>query len=183
MYKRVGTRGFTIVELLIVIVVIAILAAISIVAYNGIQQRSTNSAVQNAYVQVEKLVRLYAVDRQTPLLSGRSCASKPACNYGSNVALNTTFESNISAIGSLPTGVPVVGAPTYGGIIYDYSATRTYEGVVTPVVLMYALAGANQDCGREVASSGFAAVMTKSTNGRSGSTATTTLCAVPIKGV
>lgn len=30
--------GFTIVELLIVIVIIAILAAISIVAYNGIQE-------------------------------------------------------------------------------------------------------------------------------------------------
>ncbi|MCA9336117.1 prepilin-type N-terminal cleavage/methylation domain-containing protein, partial [Candidatus Saccharibacteria bacterium] len=35
--------GFTIVELLIVIVVIAILAAITIVAYNGIQQRSRDS--------------------------------------------------------------------------------------------------------------------------------------------
>ena len=34
------SRGFTIVELLIVIVVIAILAAITIVAYNGIQQRA-----------------------------------------------------------------------------------------------------------------------------------------------
>ena len=44
------TRGFTIVELLIVIVVIAILAAITIIAYNGIQvrardaQRSTDAA-------------------------------------------------------------------------------------------------------------------------------------------
>ena len=34
-------RAFTIVELLIVIVVIAILAAISVVAYNGIQNRAT----------------------------------------------------------------------------------------------------------------------------------------------
>lgn len=33
-------KGFTIVELLIVIVVIAILAAIVIVAYNGIQERA-----------------------------------------------------------------------------------------------------------------------------------------------
>ena len=39
--------GFTIVELLIVIVVIGILAAITIVAYNGIQNRANDVAVQS----------------------------------------------------------------------------------------------------------------------------------------
>ncbi len=39
--------GFTIVELLIVVVVIAILAAITIVSYNGIQNRAAESAVQS----------------------------------------------------------------------------------------------------------------------------------------
>ena len=39
--------GFTIVELLIVIVVIGILAAITIVAYNGIQNRANDTAVQS----------------------------------------------------------------------------------------------------------------------------------------
>lgn len=40
-------RGFTIVELLIVIVIIGILAALVIVAYNGIQNRAYDTTVQS----------------------------------------------------------------------------------------------------------------------------------------
>lgn len=43
-------KGFTIVELLIVIVVIALLATISIVAYNGVQGRARDSKRQAASV-------------------------------------------------------------------------------------------------------------------------------------
>lgn len=39
-------KGFTIVELLIVIVIIAILATITVVAYTGIQNRANDTAVQ-----------------------------------------------------------------------------------------------------------------------------------------
>ena len=46
--------GFTIVELLIVIVVIAILAAITIVAYNGIQSRARLSSAQSTASTVAK---------------------------------------------------------------------------------------------------------------------------------
>ena len=53
-------RGFTIVELLIVIVVIAILAAISVVAYNGIQQRATASAIINDAKSLDKAFHLLA---------------------------------------------------------------------------------------------------------------------------
>lgn len=42
-----GNEGFTIVELLIVIVVIAILAAITIVSYNGIQTRAAEAVLLN----------------------------------------------------------------------------------------------------------------------------------------
>ena len=55
-------RGFTIVELLIVIVVIAILAAITIVAYNGIQSRAKDSRIQSDIQSVAKKIELYAVD-------------------------------------------------------------------------------------------------------------------------
>lgn len=52
-------NGFTIVELLIVIVVIGVLAAITIVAYNGIQVRAQNAARLSEADQVAKMLTLY----------------------------------------------------------------------------------------------------------------------------
>lgn len=52
-------RGFTIVELLIVIVVIAILATISIVAYNGIQARARQAVVQQDLKNIMTAVELF----------------------------------------------------------------------------------------------------------------------------
>lgn len=54
--------GFTIVELLIVIVVIAILAAITIVAFNGIQDRARLSAAQAELANLAKQAQIYSVD-------------------------------------------------------------------------------------------------------------------------
>lgn len=52
-------RGFTIVELLIVIVVIAILAAITIVSYNGIQNRAKATSGQNLAGQIVTKVKSF----------------------------------------------------------------------------------------------------------------------------
>jgi len=52
-------RGFTIVELLIVIVVIAILATISVVTYSGIQTRAKNAQTVNAAAAWAKILKLY----------------------------------------------------------------------------------------------------------------------------
>lgn len=46
--KELRTRGFTIVELLIVIVIIGILATITIVAYNGVTSKANTAAAQAA---------------------------------------------------------------------------------------------------------------------------------------
>lgn len=76
--------GFTIVELLIVIVVIAILAAISIVAYNGIQNRSKASAAQSAAQTAAKKAEVYAADGPTsayPLLTADLTGAAATTTY------------------------------------------------------------------------------------------------------
>ncbi|MBJ58616.1 hypothetical protein CL689_00725 [Candidatus Saccharibacteria bacterium] len=64
-----STRGFTIVELLIVIVVIAILASITIVAYNGIQNSAHDASVQSDISNFAKKIeieRVQSADGQYP---------------------------------------------------------------------------------------------------------------------
>lgn len=59
---KTNNQGFTIVELLIVVVVIAILAAITIVSYNGITNRANASAAKSTAATIQKKIELYQAD-------------------------------------------------------------------------------------------------------------------------
>ena len=60
--KRFSSRGFTIVELLIVMVVIAILAAITVVGFNGVRQNAVSTVAQNELGSIAKKLELYKAD-------------------------------------------------------------------------------------------------------------------------
>ncbi len=55
--------GFTLVELIIVIVVIGILAAIILVAYSGVTERAKVSSYADGLKKVEKAMQLYIVEK------------------------------------------------------------------------------------------------------------------------
>lgn len=61
------SRGFTIVELLIVIVVIGILAAITIVAFSGVQERARATTVSSDIAGANKVVKLAEASAGNPV--------------------------------------------------------------------------------------------------------------------
>ncbi len=89
-------RGFTIVELLIVIVVIGILAAITIVAYNGVQNRAKTQSGQAAASNVQKKIEAYNA-------AVGSYPTGAADGNALEALLNGQTESNI---GSIQIAVP-----------------------------------------------------------------------------
>lgn len=199
-HKILKSSGFTIVELLIVIVVIAILAAISIVAYNGIQQRANNNArIANASNSVKLLSAYIATYGQYPLLEGNSCigngfAENNTKCWGWNSATPslrvTAFnDTELVKVGSLPnnTTPPVQGSSWQGlGPVYIHRSANTVDGVSNPLLVLYFLDGANQDCGlnrvvRYVTTNTYETVSTSPKN--SGSSGSMTTCYVAVSGL
>lgn len=148
-----ATRGFTIVELLIVIIVMAILAAITIVAYTGIQQSTRNTAKAGTVEQITKLIRLYQAENdEYPRNGGGTwCATVDnACTgYSGTVSAtdNTNLMNDLKRYGTPPatSGDKVESGSRYG-VQYLYDASRTLSSQSNPVLLLFWLEGTNQMC-------------------------------------
>lgn len=101
--------GFTIVELLVVIVVIGILAAISVVAYNGIQNRANDTAVKNDLTNMAKKIQLNAADTGEFIKGGNASGDStllPGFTFAPTKSAYTT-DYNMNLIyceGSHPSG-------------------------------------------------------------------------------
>ena len=144
-------QAFTIVELLIVIVVIAILATISIAAYTNIQQRARNTAIINAVSQTIRAIQAYTAQEGTYPMTASSTniciTTESACarELGEPVAANATLTNNISKVASVPRSIPI--SENGSGITYNYNPDRKYNSESQPVLLAYWLYGTNQKCG------------------------------------
>ena len=142
--KQGASSGFTIVELLIVIVVIGILAAITIVAYTGITaQANANSAKANANSLVDAANSAYAMQGYYPALtSGAFTVTQDGVTVKSPTGLtiqstglnglssNTTVVYALKGSAGAYTGI-CVGVKPVGGTAQTYMAGDATTGLST----------------------------------------------------
>lgn len=157
-------KGFTLVELLIVIVVIAILAAISIVSYGSIKNRAYNASVESAANSALKVIQLAYTSEGTIQLTDIPGSSISICiGNPSDFPANSTFKAGqCSTVGGWASqelwdaykqhasGNLAVGEMYDGdyahirGIQYIYKRNHTTNKYSD--YLIYDLIGKNQKC-------------------------------------
>lgn len=143
---RTKQTGFTIVELLIVIVIIGILAAITIVAYNGVQQRAKESALKSDLaLAAKKMAADSALNGSFPLTqaavdNGKGLPASPGTSYqfqstGSTYCItgtngNLSFKVSDTATVAAQGGCPGDGV---GGVdaVTNYAADPNAAGPTT----------------------------------------------------
>ena len=153
-------RGFTIVELLIVVVIIAILAAITIVAYNNIQGRSRTSSAQAAATSaIKKAITYHTETGAYPTASSVLTGAASTTTYR---LAGTTFDGTALSSGNLPlapselnfykcgtgasTAAPATAADvtTQTGVRIDYwNYTTAAIGNMSSGIVSPALIGTN----------------------------------------
>jgi prepilin-type N-terminal cleavage/methylation domain-containing protein len=163
--------GFTIVELLIVIVVIAILATISIVAYNGIQQRAHTTAQKSAAENLAKKIEAYnAVQSAYPTYNTAANIVGTGAGQLGSVPDSSLTGSGISLVGTLSatttdsqvnlklctTASPVAGTTVPAGYaIYIWDST-----ISTPAAVPVQAGGNATISGTTVTCSGTSTTLT-----------------------
>lgn len=95
-----GKNGFTIVELLIVIVVIGILAAITIVAFNGVQNRANDSRRFSDIQSIQEAIEAYKIaNGNYPAVTGANQDSSwYETSYVTGSFLNPLVGSTVSKV-------------------------------------------------------------------------------------
>ena len=130
MWAERKSPGFTIVELLIVVVVIGILAAIVTVAYTGISSRAKVARVYSDMEQVSKQIQIYQVTNgqypvTSPTMGGGATSLVDAnCLYsGATVTATAQWVPGLS--GSLPQSDQSLKGVSNGNGCYVYLSDGT----------------------------------------------------------
>lgn len=151
--------GFTIVELVIVVVVLSILVAVSYITYNGSQQRARNAQTALAVKAYKDALILYRQDNGSypnPTTAGtRVCLGNnyPSnqCWYGAGVT-DTAFMSSLENVAGGKLPMPALPNLTLKGLIYISTTLgnridgSTFADATPVAFLVYSVEGDTTKC-------------------------------------
>lgn len=140
--KQLRENGFTITELIIVVVVIAILALVSIVAYTNIQGRARDSKRLSDLKSITTALELYYADYGGyPICGGTGTYSG---SLSSGLATSCLNELVPTYMGAIPTD-PINASPIayYYAVGYRKTGTNSYTSTPSNNYIL----GANMDGG------------------------------------
>ncbi len=166
-YSKVSS-GFTIVELLIVVVVIGVLASITVVAFNGVKQRANNSSRISLASQMKKVFDATRIDTSVAEMKAtlqydtwyracigtnypdvnsdgvRDCAAYNGSPFVSETAGFNAILSKTATVPSMTAFRPVVA--TNGDVYYGpYISSINVDGKDV-LSFEYFLEGVGQSC-------------------------------------
>lgn len=160
-----SSPGFTLVELLIVIVVVGVLAAITVVAFNGVSARSRNVRTIAVVQSYRKAIVAYRTLNNTypPVNAGRACLGagysdangdgSGDCGETANLASEDAsffnalkvIIANQPTVNSARVNMPYQTSTFTGAAIYNWSGFKV-DNISNPYYLMYVLEGDRTDC-------------------------------------
>jgi len=113
--NRTQRAGFTIVELLIVIVVIGILAAVALVSYTGIKNRSVEASLKADLQSIVKQLELANVDNPSYLSSVAADGGTLKKSQGTTIQYSYTSNTNYCITATTSQS---------DSLVYNYLSTR-----------------------------------------------------------
>ena len=128
--KNIKNQGFTLVELLIVIVIIAILTVVSLVAYNGLQNQAKTSAAKSAADAVAKKAELYNTAKSSypdklSDLTDKTVGTPPVSQTGEPYYLD---KSTVNTSSSVFAAVGTSMTPPQEANTVEYEACTDHKG-------------------------------------------------------
>ena len=110
-------QGFTIVELLVVIVVIGILAAITIVSYTGLSGKANVASLQSDLSSAKKQLALYQVEHSTFPTSLTADGNKYCPTGGTEYCFKTSTGNTFT--------YPINATPNTNYLLSIYNSSNT----------------------------------------------------------
>jgi len=135
--------GFTIVELLIVVVVIALLAAISLVAYTGIQKRAAEVTLQSDLRQAKTYMERQKIDTGSFPTDTSDIPKSPSSEYelsfeGTDFCLTATTSTANASPFHITTQTGVASGPCLG---HEYGGPAPAGVNIAPPFSQWTLSG------------------------------------------